>query len=62
MDVHGMLQSPRLIRGLGLFFVADAQGLLEAWRQDYNESRPHSTLNALTPAEYARKIKKMGPA
>ena len=42
--------------------LAEAQGLLEAWRQDYNESRPHSALNDLTPAEYARKIKEMGPA
>ncbi|WP_163311843.1 integrase core domain-containing protein, partial [Enterobacter cloacae] len=39
--------------------LAEAQELLEAWRQDYNESRPHSALNDLTPAEYARRIKEM---
>jgi putative transposase len=42
--------------------LAEAQGLLEAWRQDYNESRPHIALNDLTPATYARRIKEMGPA
>lgn len=40
--------------------LIEAQRLLEAWRQDYNESRPHSALNDLTPAEYARKIKAIG--
>ncbi len=42
--------------------LAEAQGLLEAWRQDYNESRPHSALNDLTPAEHARRIKEIRPA
>jgi putative transposase len=37
--------------------LGQAKGILEAWRRDYNESRPHSSLNDLTPAEYARKIK-----
>ena len=27
--------------------------LIEAWRRDYNESRPHTALNNLPPAEYA---------
>lgn len=40
----------------------EARRVLEAWRRDYNESRPHSALNELTPAEYARKIKEMEPA
>jgi putative transposase len=42
--------------------LAEAKRVLEAWRKDYNESRPHSALNELTPAEYARKIKEMEPA
>ena len=42
--------------------LAEARSTLEAWRQDYNESRPHSALNELAPAEYARRIKEMGPA
>lgn len=33
--------------------LAQASVLIEAWRRDYNESRPHSALNNLPPAEYA---------
>jgi putative transposase len=42
--------------------LAEAKTVLEAWRRDYNESRPHSALSELTPAEYARRIKEMEPA
>jgi len=34
--------------------VADAQEKLDAWRTDYNEKRPHSSLGNLTPDEFAR--------
>jgi putative transposase len=27
---------------------------IEAWRQDYNHTRPHSSLRNLTPREFAR--------
>ena len=33
--------------------IAQARVLIEAWRQDYNESRPHMALGNLPPAEYA---------
>ena len=33
----------------------DARGKIEAWRQYYNESRPHSSLDWTTPAEFARR-------
>ena len=33
--------------------LADARTKIEAWRRDYNESRPHTALGWLTPAEYA---------
>lgn len=33
--------------------IADARGQIEAWRRDYNESRPHAALGYLSPAEYA---------
>jgi transposase InsO family protein len=33
--------------------LADARRLIEEWRQDYNESRPHSALGYLTPMEFA---------
>lgn len=42
--------------------LAEAKSVLEAWRRDYNESRPHSALNDLPPAEYARRIKGLEPA
>jgi putative transposase len=33
-----------------------ARVVLEAWRRDYNEERPHSKLGWLTPRDYARAI------
>lgn len=30
-----------------------AQLVVEAWRKEYNEERPHSSLNYMTPAEFA---------
>ena len=33
--------------------LRDARTTIEAWRVDYNEVRPHSSLDRLTPAEYA---------
>ncbi|AIY41381.1 Mobile element protein [Collimonas arenae] len=32
----------------------DAKQKIEAWRKEYNESRPHSALQWATPAEYAQ--------
>ena len=34
--------------------LSDARRKIETWRQDYNEQRPHSSLNYLPPAEFAR--------
>lgn len=36
--------------------VSHARDLLEAFREDYNHQRPHSSLADLTPAEFAAKI------
>ena len=33
-----------------------ARAVLEAWRRDYNEARPHSKLGWMTPGAYARSI------
>jgi putative transposase len=33
--------------------IVEARSLIEAWRQDYNESRPHMALGNKTPREYA---------
>jgi putative transposase len=34
----------------------DAQAKIEAWRRDYNGTRPHSALGNLTPSEYAARF------
>lgn len=33
--------------------LIEAQIIIEAWRKDYNDERPHSSLNGLTPSEFA---------
>lgn len=33
--------------------LADARGKIEAWRRDYTECRPHTSLGWMTPAEFA---------
>jgi putative transposase len=32
--------------------LADAREMIENWRQDYNEYRPHSSLGQQTPSEF----------
>ncbi len=32
--------------------MAEAKDVIEAWRRDYNESRPHMALGHRTPQEY----------
>jgi putative transposase len=36
--------------------LADAQQIIEAWRHEYNEIRPHSALGDLPPEEFARLV------
>ena len=33
--------------------LGEARAIIEAWRHDYNYFRPHSSLGALTPREFA---------
>ena len=49
---HGKLRDECLNE---TWFVSlrDAQRAIEAWRREYNEQRPHSSLQNRTPAEYA---------
>jgi putative transposase len=42
--------------------IDDATATIEAWRRDYNESRPHQSLNELTPAAFARKTREIDAA
>jgi putative transposase len=36
--------------------VDDAQAAMAAWMGEYNESRPHTSLGDLAPADYARRL------
>lgn len=36
--------------------LVEAQVVIEAWRTDYNDERPHGSLNGLTPSEFAARI------
>jgi putative transposase len=38
--------------------LAEAKVLIEMWRKDYNEERPHSSLKGLTPEAYSRQIQR----
>jgi putative transposase len=38
----------------------DARQKIEAWRSDYNEHRPHSSLGNLTPQEFVEQVAKSG--
>ena len=33
----------------------NAQHIIETWRTDYNQNRPHTSLNGLTPNEFANR-------
>jgi putative transposase len=44
------------LNGEIFFDLADAREKLERWRRDYNEHRPHSSLDDRTPAEFARTV------
>ena len=36
--------------------LADAREKIEQWRQDYNQARPHSSLQYRTPMEFAQQL------
>lgn len=38
--------------------LAEARGIIEDWRQDYNHVRPHSSLGNMSPADYVRAFTK----
>jgi putative transposase len=37
--------------------LIEAQTIIEVWRRDYNEERPHGSLGGLTPREFAERHK-----
>ena len=42
--------------------LEEARGVSEQWRVDYNERRPHRSLQHQTPAEFAAKCSSKQPA
>jgi putative transposase len=36
--------------------MKEARQLIEAWRQEHNDSRPHASLDDRTPSEFASQI------
>lgn len=36
----------------------EAKALIEIWRKDYNETRPHGSLNGLSPSVFAEEVRK----
>ncbi len=40
---------------------AEAKVIIEAWRRHYNEVRPHSSLDYLTPNEFAARLENAAP-
>ena len=41
--------------------LADAKKMIEEWRVEYNEVRPHSSLKNATPRAFATRIKEQKP-
>jgi len=39
--------------------VMEAKQIIESWRQEYNEVRPHSSLENVPPAEFARRLSRV---
>jgi putative transposase len=42
--------------------LADARAIIENWRIDYNDQRPHSSLRGRTPSEFATAIQNTTPS
>lgn len=38
--------------------LSEAKALIEIWKNDYNETRPHSALDGLSPSAFAKEAKK----
>ena len=36
--------------------VGEARLVVESWRSEYNDERPHGALNQMTPAAYAARM------
>jgi transposase InsO family protein len=56
---HDKLRDECLNREL-FYSLAEARVVLESWRMEYNERRPHSSLGYQTPREFARGASNFG--
>ena len=55
--------APRRVLNVHQFTsIEDATAEIEAWRVDYNQRRPHSSLGHLTPYEFAAQRQAMRTA
>ena len=41
------------LNGNEFLSLREAQNIIESWREDYNDKRPHGSLGHLTPTEFA---------
>ncbi len=53
---HGRLRD-ECLNASWFLTLAEAQQKIEAWREDYNRERPHSSLGYQTPEEFARGLR-----
>lgn len=44
-----------MVASIVIFPLAEAREVIEEWRREYNEVRPHSSLGYLPPAVFAKK-------
>jgi len=58
---NGKLRDELLNRELFLS-LSEARYVLDEWREEYNERRPHSGLNWQTPSSYAASLTESGPS
>ena len=49
---HGRVRD-ELLNGEQFACIAEARVLIDDWREDYNQRRPHSALGMLAPAAFA---------
>jgi putative transposase len=54
---NGQVQDKRL-NASGFETSEEARDLLENWKTDYNEPRPHGSLGELPPAQYVANLMK----
>ena len=48
------------IRVDGLLARDNARELIESWREEYNNTRPHSSLNNLAPMQFVEYLRTLG--